>query len=194
MTIPLEQASRFVVRGALLALACIGIGACSALPTQGPDAEVVVSARPANPDKVQYVLVDLTPSIVARVRQEPAQTLGGVFTGRGGAPDLKLGVGDVVAVTIFEAASGGLFIPSEAGARAGNFVNIPNQEIGKDGTIEVPYAGSVQAPPARAGRKIRVTRPTSRSSGAGARGRSISTGSSTSRATTSTCGPATASS
>lgn len=137
--------ARHGARTVLFALACIGLGACSALPTQGPDAEVVVSARPANPDKVQYVLVDLTPSIVARVRQEPNQTLGGVFTGRGGAPDLKLGVGDVIAVTIFEAASGGLFIPSEAGARAGNFVAIPNQEIGKDGTIEVPYAGSVQA-------------------------------------------------
>jgi protein involved in polysaccharide export with SLBB domain len=34
---------------------------------------------------------------------------------------ITLGIGDVVSVTIFEAEPGGLFIPSEPGARLGNF-------------------------------------------------------------------------
>ena len=34
-------------------------------------------------------------------------------------------IGDMVSVTIFEAEAGGLFVPSEAGARPGNFVMLP---------------------------------------------------------------------
>ena len=95
----------------------------------------MVGERPADPDKVQYVLIDLTPGTLSRVRQEPPLTLGGYFRSTSGPPDLKLGVGDTVSVTIFEAASGGLFIPSEAGARAGNFVALPVQEVARDGEI-----------------------------------------------------------
>ncbi len=52
---------------------------------------------------------------------------------------------DVVSVTIFESQSGGLFIPADAGSRAGNFVTIPNQTVDRNGTITVPYAGRVRA-------------------------------------------------
>ncbi len=59
--------------------------------------------------------------------------------------DITFGVGDVLTVTIFEAASGGLFIPSEGGVRPGNFVSIPNQAVDIHGNISVPYAGSIRA-------------------------------------------------
>ena len=52
-----------------------------------------------------------------------------------------LGIGDVVSVTIFEAAAGGLFIPIEAGVRPGNFVTFPNQNVDTLGNIMVPYSG-----------------------------------------------------
>jgi polysaccharide export outer membrane protein len=45
----------------------------------------------------------------------------------------------------FEAAAGGLFIPTEAGVRPGNFVTIPDQTVDNDGNISVPYAGLVKA-------------------------------------------------
>jgi polysaccharide export outer membrane protein len=48
-------------------------------------------------------------------------------------------------VTIFEAAAGGLFIPSEAGVRPGNFVQLPNQAVDSTGNITVPYAGAIRA-------------------------------------------------
>src|SRR5262249_62086130 len=59
--------------------------------------------------------------------------------------DIRLGVGDLVSVTIFEANSGGLFIPAEAGVRPGNFVTIPNQAVDAQGNISVPYAGAIRA-------------------------------------------------
>ena len=54
-------------------------------------------------------------------------------------------MGDIVGVTIFEATSGGLFIPAEAGVRPGNFVTIPNQAVDINGNISVPYAGNIRA-------------------------------------------------
>jgi hypothetical protein len=48
---------------------------------------------------------------------------------------IALGIGDVVSVTIFEAEAGGLFLPSQAGARPGNFVMLPDQIVDSDGNI-----------------------------------------------------------
>jgi len=48
-------------------------------------------------------------------------------------------------VTIFDAAAGGLFIPSEAGVRPGNFITLPAQEVDNNGNISVPYAGNIRA-------------------------------------------------
>jgi protein involved in polysaccharide export with SLBB domain len=59
--------------------------------------------------------------------------------------DITLGIGDVVSVTIFEAEAGGLFVPSEAGARPGNFVTLPDQIVDSNGNITVPYAGTIRA-------------------------------------------------
>jgi hypothetical protein len=58
---------------------------------------------------------------------------------------ITLGIGDVVSVTIFEAEPGGLFVPSEAGVRPGNFVALPNQTVDTNGNITVPYAGTIRA-------------------------------------------------
>ncbi|MCX8998426.1 polysaccharide export protein [Rhizobiaceae bacterium BDR2-2] len=81
----------------------------------------------------------------------PASSLSGGFGGgRGGVPSLPLGVGDVIQISIFESQAGGLFIPSDAGSRPGNYITLPNQTIDRDGTISVPYAGKIRA----AGRSI----------------------------------------
>ncbi|WP_258762964.1 polysaccharide biosynthesis/export family protein [Bradyrhizobium arachidis] len=62
----------------------------------------------------------------------------------GNYKDITIGVGDIVAVTIFEAQSGGLFIPREASVRPGNFVDVPRQQVDQSGNITIPYAGSIK--------------------------------------------------
>jgi protein involved in polysaccharide export with SLBB domain len=57
---------------------------------------------------------------------------------------IMLGIGDIVSVTIFEP-PGGLFVPSDPGARPGNFVTLPNQIVDSNGNITVPYAGTIPA-------------------------------------------------
>ena len=57
-----------------------------------------------------------------------------------------MGVGDILNISIFEAAPGGLFTPGTAsGARPGNFVDLPPQAVDQKGSIYVPYAGEVPA-------------------------------------------------
>ncbi|MDO1582445.1 polysaccharide biosynthesis/export family protein [Rhizobium oryzicola] len=56
---------------------------------------------------------------------------------------MRFGIGDVLRVTIFEAQTGGLFIPQDAGARPGNFVTLPEQEVDEKGNISIPYAGQI---------------------------------------------------
>jgi len=48
-------------------------------------------------------------------------------------------------VTIFEASSGGLFIPAEASVRPGNFITIPTQAVDVNGNISIPYGGAIRA-------------------------------------------------
>jgi polysaccharide export outer membrane protein len=68
-----------------------------------------------------------------------------VFQDRSPPKDIRFGIGDVVGVTIFEAAAGGLFIPAEASVRPGNFITLPNQQVDSKGNISVPYAGNIYA-------------------------------------------------
>jgi polysaccharide export outer membrane protein len=88
--------------------------------------------------------VRLTPT-VADVLARAVPRLANAFPDRSPPKYIRFGIGDVVTVTIFEAAAGGLFIPAEAGVRPGNFITLPNQSVDIKGNISVPYAGNVRA-------------------------------------------------
>jgi polysaccharide biosynthesis/export protein len=111
------------------------------IPAAGPNAVVVKSQMTWNGPP--YGLVKLTPDVIKTVKEFGPRSLTAVFGDRRPPPEIKFGIGDVVAVTIFEAQAGGLFIPAEAGVRNGNFVTLPNQPVDTKGFISVPYAGLV---------------------------------------------------
>ena len=113
------------------------------MPAAGPNS-LVVRTQVAW-DGPPYGLVKLTPTVIQTLEEYGPQTLTATFGDTRPPPEIKFGIGDVVSVTIFEAAAGGLFIPSEAGVRPGNFVTLPNQPIDTKGFISVPYAGLVPA-------------------------------------------------
>ncbi len=132
--------------GAGLSLLALSLGGCTGFfPSQGPDSSIVNSPRAADPDKVQYALVNVTPAVLAALQDAPVDQFGPRSTAQRPPPEIRLGVGDVIGVTLFEASAGGLFIPQEAGSRAGNFVTLPNQEVDLHGNVTVPYAGVVRA-------------------------------------------------
>lgn len=116
---------------------------CSMLPAPGPHSWDVRKGQ-QDPESLPYALVKVTPAVL-EVLAEASPRLASTFRDRRGPRDIRFGVGDVVSVTIFEAAAGGLFIPSEAGVRPGNFITLPNQNVDSKGNISVPYAGPIRA-------------------------------------------------
>jgi polysaccharide biosynthesis/export protein len=90
-------------------------------------------------------MIPLTAKAVSILEKYEPHEMAGAFTDQRPPAAIKFGAGDVVSVTIFEAAAGGLFIPIEAGVRPGNFVQIPDQTIDLEGNISVPFAGAIRA-------------------------------------------------
>ncbi|WP_349526398.1 polysaccharide biosynthesis/export family protein [Bradyrhizobium sp. YR681] len=123
-----------------LLLLCAG---CSIMPSSGPQDFQVKSEQTSSGPR--YAVVKLTPEVVGVLQEYGPGALAGSFPDKRRPDTIKFGIGDVVSVTIFEAAAGGLFIPAEAGVRPGNFVSLPNQNVDSAGNITVPYAGAVRA-------------------------------------------------
>ena len=124
------------------AILCAGCGS-QLLPDSGPNALTVKSGLTWNGPP--YGLVKLSPDVVKILDEYGPRTLSATFSDNRPPPEIKLGIGDIVSVSIFEAAAGGLYIPAEAGVRPGNFVALPNQPIDTHGNIFVPYAGQIPA-------------------------------------------------
>jgi len=131
----------FAVPIVVVALSCAT--GCALMPTSGPAGEDV-QAGATNPDSLAYGLVKLTPQVV-QILAASTPTLASAFSDRRVPNEIRFGVGDVVSVTIFEAAAGGLFIPAEAGVRPGNFITLPNQAVDHNGNISVPYTSGIRA-------------------------------------------------
>jgi polysaccharide biosynthesis/export protein len=128
----------------LAVVAALGCNSgCSLMPTSGPAVgDVAVGAT--NPGVLPYELIKLTPQ-VEQILAASAPSFASTFSDRRVPAEIRFGIGDVVSVTIFEAAAGGLFIPAEAGVRPGNFITLPNQQVDHNGNISVPYTSGIRA-------------------------------------------------
>jgi polysaccharide biosynthesis/export protein len=125
-------------------LACVMAG-CSALPTAGPTAHDL-KGQEVKDNQTQFDLVDIDDGVVAVLLAEPTESFQARFKKYGRPPQPKIGIGDGLVVSIWEAAGGGLFSASptdhvSAGSRS---VTIPEQIVSRDGAISVPFAGRVQ--------------------------------------------------
>ena len=89
------------------------------LSDAGPNALAVKSGITWNGPA--YGLVKLSPEVIKILDEYGPLTLSAFFGDHRPPPEIKFGIGDVVGVSIFEAAAGGLFIPAEAGVRPGQF-------------------------------------------------------------------------
>jgi polysaccharide export outer membrane protein len=127
----------------------LAVTGCSMIPDSGPSRRIVESEATATLAStagaiLDYALVDLNRVVLPLITDPgPGSLLRTFGAGHGPVPEIKVGVGDTVQVTLFEAQAGGLFIPTDAGARPGNFVALPNQTVDSKGYITVPYAGQI---------------------------------------------------
>jgi polysaccharide export outer membrane protein len=123
--------------------------ACSVLPGTGPTSDAVqgnATAGLRSTTALPYALIDVSADTIGFLSQPNVVTFQGEFPDKRPKPQQVAGVGDVLNVSIFEAAPGGLFTPATAaGARPGNFVDLPPQAVDQKGSIYVPYAGEIPA-------------------------------------------------
>ncbi|WP_231714908.1 polysaccharide biosynthesis/export family protein [Enhydrobacter aerosaccus] len=73
-------------------------------------------------------------------------SLQGTFGNQGGVRTQTIGVGDVIQVSIWEVSSGGLFSSppvSGSGSTGSRATSIPEQVVGADGSVTIPYAGRI---------------------------------------------------
>jgi len=135
-----RQLTVLAAAGALLSVA-----ACGTLPTQGPLASDVVAQVSAD-ELSRYLVVDVDERIADIVRRRRGDTFKGRFGDGRPIPYQRVGVGDGLTVTIWEAAAGGLFSSpivdrTSTGSRS---ITIPDQVVANDGSITVPYAGRIR--------------------------------------------------
>jgi polysaccharide export outer membrane protein len=127
------------------------LAGCADVPTSGPSAKSVINDGAQTPDgavtaSLQYEFVDLTDASVDLLNHRSRDSFAARFGDHRASMEPVIGIGDLVSVTIWEASSGGLFSSSalaEKVSAGANSATIPEQVVGRDGAITVPYAGRV---------------------------------------------------
>ena len=122
----------------------LALAGCSSLPSTGPLSDDIVKMADNDVEK-RYVLVDVDDRTVSILSRYPGPSLRTRFGDYRPAPAIRIGVGDEVRVTVWEAAGGGLFSAPvtdrfSSGSRS---AVIPDQMVTQDGTLAVPYAGRI---------------------------------------------------
>jgi polysaccharide export outer membrane protein len=133
------------------------LSACSTMPISGPengdikrDARFRITPKISqknvgddNPINNEYIIVDVNESLIKKFNDSNI-ALNYNWPELGISEDVKITIGDVLSISVYESSAGGLFIPIEAGIRPGNFVTLPNQIVDPAGYIFVPYAGKIK--------------------------------------------------
>lgn len=119
---------------------------CEALPAAGPlRSEITEQSQPTDAS-VPFVLADINEHVLSVLAGRSEPTFGRRFGDYRPASRYTIGVGDGIVVTLWEAGSGGLFsAPMLNGVSTGSRSTIvPEQQVGQDGAITIPYAGRIQ--------------------------------------------------
>lgn len=138
--------------------AVLMLAGCGTLPSSGPSVSEVRSAA-AEDAASNYLLVDVDLRSLDQLSTlRPTgmyDSFGNAGPSPGSAPDLRIGVGDTVSVSIWEVGGSGLFsnagaaVSAASGTVGGAAVGassstIPGQIVSADGAITVPFAGRIR--------------------------------------------------
>lgn len=125
-------------------LATVLLSGCAMLPRSGPYRSDLVNISKETDGRIAFVKLDLPTA--ERLAQVPEPTLQGSFGDYRPPETQRIGVGDVVQITLWEAGSGGLFAPPSSPSSpypGSHSVTIPDQVVAGDGSVTVPFAGRV---------------------------------------------------
>ncbi len=137
---------KVVLVAAPLAFVALGLSGCADLPSSGPTALEVMGPETIDKTAEPYAVIDIDPTTIDVLSRRPKGSFASRFGDHRPSVEPLIGVGDMITVTIWEASSGGLFSSPAALERVSagaNSATIPEQVVGRDGAITVPYAGRV---------------------------------------------------
>jgi polysaccharide biosynthesis/export protein len=130
----------------LAAAAGLLLAGCGVLPSAGPTVSQLLDQQ-SRDGKPRFAIVSVDQRVAAAVLAAPHPSFRSRFPQRATPPEPRIGVGDSVVVSIWEGASGGLFTSAVADqvAPGSHSIVLPEQTVGRDGAISVPFAGRVPA-------------------------------------------------
>ncbi|MFK0298060.1 polysaccharide biosynthesis/export family protein [Brevundimonas sp. NPDC090276] len=133
------------------------LAGCSTLPRDGPSGVGVVN-RASNAERQgDYALVNLDFALSERLKAAPQRSFSTLALASSEAPTDIIGIGDTLAVSIFEPA-GGLFGGGASRNTEGGNQTLPPLIVDRNGAVAVPFAGSVSVQgltPAQASAAVR---------------------------------------
>jgi polysaccharide export outer membrane protein len=133
---------------AFLVGAAVTLSGCSILPGSGPSRDSITQSGTYETEDYErpFAFIELDPFTLDVLARRPAPGLRSYFGDRRPPALQPIGVGDTLQITIWEAAAGGLFSAPvvdrvSPGSRS---AAIPDQVVGRDGSVTVPYAGRIE--------------------------------------------------
>jgi polysaccharide biosynthesis/export protein len=136
-----------LARALLPIAACTLIAACNSLPASGPSGrEVEDAGAKTAAQAVQVIEVD--DRIARRLVSQKRQQLFSETLAQGLTPESTVGAGDALEVHIWEAPPATLFgsgIDPRVGLSTAQATALPEQMVGSQGDISVPFAGRIKA-------------------------------------------------
>jgi len=132
----------------LLVLLVLLPGCSSFLPASGPSRSAINAKDQPTPNvTIVDVNEQVTRAQLARLNKNTLLSLGGDCRSGG----QRIGPGDVLSITIWETPPAALFSTTTAQALSGSGIqsntgptSLPDQQVNKDGTINVPFAGLIR--------------------------------------------------
>ncbi|PEQ13803.1 capsular biosynthesis protein [Novosphingobium sp. PC22D] len=150
MTDSSNRAQRLRIVGA--ALFALSLAGCASLGAPGPTSGKIREAGETDYAQADIQVVELDDRVSRRLTELGEARRFSELFGDGGVSETRIGNGDVLDISVWEAPPAVLF---GAGARLGasaqtygsvaQNTNLPRQTVAEDGTVAIPFVGAVRA-------------------------------------------------
>jgi len=118
------------------------LAGCSTLPRDGPSGRNVVQGASSPERAGDYALIDLDFALSERLKAAPPPSFSSLALASSDAPTDIIGIGDTLAVSVYEP-GGGLFSGMGTTTATSGAQMLPPLVVTRSGSVPIPFAGEV---------------------------------------------------